>query len=136
MCGSRYEFRVAASNPVGLSKWGASLVANTMPDVPSAPEAPRLVGRAQRECLGLQWSPPKSNGNAPDAPIYSLLFYSPADATAKFVYRGPDLTFLMTGLSPGGVYKFALEAANSAGTSPRSENGPAEVGRCLPWSAG
>ena len=110
--GPGWTVRVQARNALGLSPLSAAsppvTVAATAPGAPAVPTAARRDAAVQ-----LSWAAPASNGGAA-VTSYELL------ANGRVVYTGAATSRLVTGLTNGTAYLFAVRAVNAQGTGPLS----------------
>lgn len=89
------------------------------PEAPDAPGRPAVAAGAKR--VTVSWTAPPYNGGAP-VTGYTLIPYRDGVRQAVLVL-GTALSKVVTGLTPGASYTFAVQARNAAGTSapsPRS----------------
>ncbi|CAK9113506.1 E3 ubiquitin-protein ligase ptr1 (HECT-type E3 ubiquitin transferase ptr1) (Poly(A)+ RNA transport protein 1) [Durusdinium trenchii] len=123
-CGLPYHFRVRAHNTVD---WGPFSEPNqdpieTLPEPPSAPEAPkaqRTMVRTDR--ILLQWVPPRCNGR----PVlgYEVVGGQLNAETVDTVYQGADTHVLLKDLAKGTQLHFKVRARNEMGMGPFGEYG-------------
>ena len=108
--GQSYSFKVAAHNTAGIGSPTTSLISTPLavPGVPAGLTA--LSGNGQ---VTLNWTAPPSNGGA--AIDYYVIYQGGID-----VKHVSTKSFVVTGLTNGQSYSFAVAAHNSAGIGPRT----------------
>ena len=122
--GAQYKFRVAAINTI----YEENLLGSTVNYSPvlsviaaSAPEAVASLtqdtDQLERGTVTMIWSAAEDNGS----PITQYIAYKEYVNDKFFeIYRGLNLKFTDTKLSPSSQYKYKVVAVNAAGTSPDS----------------
>ncbi|XP_072180962.1 twitchin-like [Diadema setosum] len=116
--GSEYEFRVAAKNKVGLSRYSESTRPTkakepyNVPEAPTVPEVSNITG----DTMTLTWSPPRSDGGSAITG-YVIERREPGRGSWTMVNRAPvtDLSYTVPNLREGGEYEFRVIAENKAG---------------------
>ncbi len=126
--GVPYRFKVQEVNDAGVSEQSPLSAEYTPDQAPLAPAA-QLVGYGDGE-LSLTWSHPEwadpSNpGSAMTGYTVYLLDENGAEIQAREVDPAP-LEYTWSGLANGTRYRFAVDATNQAGTSPRSSQTEAD----------
>uniref|UniRef100_A0A6J0URN3 Fibronectin type-III domain-containing protein 3A n=1 Tax=Pogona vitticeps TaxID=103695 RepID=A0A6J0URN3_9SAUR len=118
---TRYMFRVAAKNDIGMSGFSETLVCYTIGMVPPPPLPPQLT-EAGVAWLSLKWSPP--NGVSSDDSLTYILEMEEEGSDYGFqaAYNGDELSCTLEDLRRSTSYKFRLFAHNTEGKS-----GPSEV---------
>ncbi|XP_042335710.1 fibronectin type-III domain-containing protein 3A isoform X2 [Sceloporus undulatus] len=118
---TKYTFRLAAKNDIGMSGFSETLVCYTVGIVPPPPLSPRLT-EAGVTWLSLKWSPP--NGVSSDDSLTYILEMEEEGSDYGFQagYNGDELSCTLKDLRRSTSYKFRLFAHNTEGKS-----GPSEV---------
>ncbi|KAH0630949.1 hypothetical protein JD844_004352 [Phrynosoma platyrhinos] len=118
---TKYTFRLAAKNDIGMSGFSETLVCYTVGIVPPPPLPPRLT-EAGVTWLSLKWSPP--NGVSSDDSLTYILEMEEEGSDYGFQagYNGDELSCTLKDLRRSTSYKFRLFAHNTEGKS-----GPSEV---------
>ncbi|XP_044283144.1 fibronectin type-III domain-containing protein 3A isoform X1 [Varanus komodoensis] len=118
---TKYTFRLAAKNDIGMSGFSETLVCYTIGIVPPPPLPPRLT-EAGVTWLSLKWSPP-SGISADDSLTYILeMEEEGSDYGFQAGYNGDELSCTLKDLRRNTSYKFRVFAHNTEGKS-----GPSEV---------
>ncbi|XP_067102005.1 fibronectin type-III domain-containing protein 3A isoform X1 [Osmerus mordax] len=144
---SRYSFRLAAKNDMGVSEFSEAVDLFTSCSVPSPPLPPDLV-KAGVTWLNLQWQRPP--GSPKEDEIFYILEMEEEGSGYGFQpsYDGDELSKTVVHLHRSTKYKFRVVAYNSEGKSnpsvvaefttcpdiPCSPSRPAIRGRVLPNS--
>ncbi|XP_034290893.1 fibronectin type-III domain-containing protein 3A [Pantherophis guttatus] len=118
---TKYAFRLAAKNDIGMSGFGETLVCFTIGVVPPPPLPPQL-SKAGVNWLSLKWGPP--NGMSSDDSLTYILEMEEEGSDYGFQagYNGDELSCTLSDLRRNTSYKFRLFAHNTEGKS-----GPSEV---------
>ncbi|KAK9824568.1 hypothetical protein WJX72_011385 [[Myrmecia] bisecta] len=111
-CGREYRFRVCAINSKGQGAWSASAAADTLADVPGAPDAPTCSQRTATTAR-LKWAPPQDDNGAPV--LQYRLDMAAAGGEFAPVFVGPTATLRVQKLQPGTSYHFRVQAINAVG---------------------
>ncbi|XP_055900297.1 twitchin-like isoform X6 [Biomphalaria glabrata] len=116
--GTKYEFRVAAENPQGVSDFletETPILAKLPYDAPQAPGSPKSVGTTE-DSITLTWSAPKKDGGSP---ITGYVVEKREKGEEKWTKANitdiPDTEFQVKGLQEGKAYEFRVAAVNNAG---------------------
>nr|XP_060612241.1 fibronectin type-III domain-containing protein 3a-like isoform X1 [Anolis sagrei ordinatus]XP_060612243.1 fibronectin type-III domain-containing protein 3a-like isoform X1 [Anolis sagrei ordinatus] len=118
---TKYSFRLAAKNDIGMSAFSETLVCYTVGIVPPPPSAPRL-SESGVTWLSLKWSPP-SGLSSDDSLTYTLeMEEEGSDYGFQAGYNGDELSCTLKDLRRSTSYKFRLFAHNTEGKS-----GPSEI---------
>ncbi|XP_026558821.1 fibronectin type-III domain-containing protein 3A isoform X2 [Pseudonaja textilis] len=118
---TKYSFRLAAKNDIGMSGFGETLVCFTIGVVPPPPLPPQL-SKAGVNGLSLKWAPP-SGISSDDSLTYILeMEEDGSDYGFQAGYNGDELSCTLSDLRRNTAYKFRLFAHNTEGKS-----GPSEV---------
>ncbi len=119
--GTRYHYRLRASNTRGSSGWTSSVSATT--DAATAPGVPRNVTAAAdgQTVINLTWEAPADNGGAAITgyQIFISETGSPPWALPFQNYKGTS--YKHTGLSAGAERYYQVRARNSVGLGPFSK---------------
>nr|DBA20876.1 TPA: hypothetical protein GDO54_017616 [Pyxicephalus adspersus] len=117
---TRYAFRIAAKNDIGMSGFSETLVCYTAGSVPPAPLPPRLR-QAGITWLCLEWSPP--NDMTSDETLTYILEMEEEGSGYGFKPRhnSDDLICTLKNLRRNTSYKFRVFAVNSEGKSSPSD---------------
>ncbi len=111
--GTRYRFRVAAKNRVGVGAWSgtASATPATRPGVPRS-----LTAESANHAVRLSWQAPRSNGGASIAD-YVIQRSSNGGGSWRTVADGASTSRNVTigGLTNGTRYRFRVAAKNRVG---------------------
>ncbi|KAL4648825.1 fibronectin type-III domain-containing protein 3A-like isoform X1 [Arapaima gigas] len=116
---TKYAFRIAAKNDIGMSAFSEVMTCCTAGSVPLSPAPPRLTA-AGVSWLTLEWCAP-SGLIAGDTLTYTLEMEE--DGTGygfKPKHNGEELSCTLKGLRRSTCYKFRVLAANTEGRSPPS----------------
>ncbi|XP_077164430.1 fibronectin type-III domain-containing protein 3A-like isoform X2 [Paroedura picta] len=118
---TKYAFRLAAKNDIGMSGFSETLVCYTIGIVPPPPLPPRLTNGGVT-WLSLEWSPP-SGVSSDDSLTYILeMEEEGSDYGFQAGYNGDELSCTLKDLRRSTSYKFRIFAHNTEGKS-----GPSEV---------
>ncbi|CAL1540886.1 unnamed protein product, partial [Lymnaea stagnalis] len=116
--GTKYEFRVAAENPQGVSDFletETPILAKLPYDAPPAPGNPKSEGTTE-DSITISWTPPKKDGGAP---ITGYVVEKREKGDSKWTKANiadiPDTEFQVKGLQEGKEYEFRVAAVNNAG---------------------
>ncbi|KAF7218770.1 transcript variant X1 [Nothobranchius furzeri] len=117
---SRYSFRLAAKNDMGVSEFSEVVDLFTSCSVPLPPFPPELE-MAGVTWLCLKWQRPSSSPKEDD--IYYILEMEEEDSGYGFQpsYDGDELSFTVRNLHRSSKYKFRVAAYNSEGKSNPSQ---------------
>lgn len=117
---SRYTFRLAATNDMGMSNFSEAIDFYTSGSVPPPPASPELV-KAGVTWMSIQWRKP-SVAPAEDDISYVLEMEDETSGYGfKPKYNGDDLSCTVKNLRRSTKYRFRVAAYNSEGTSNPSE---------------
>lgn len=109
-------FTVRAANAKGHFDQVVTLTVGTLPVAPAAPTAVAGDGRAV-----VTWKPTAATGTTADVTGYSLTPFKDGVAQTPVTFTAAQAsTQVVTGLTNGAKYTFALAATNSFGTGPAS----------------
>ncbi|XP_053328630.1 fibronectin type-III domain-containing protein 3A-like isoform X2 [Spea bombifrons] len=113
---TKYAFRLAAKNDMGMSGFSETVVFYTSGSVPPTPLPPRLV-QSGITWLSLEWSPP--NDNSSDETLTYCLEMEEEGSGYGFKpkHNGEELTCTLKNLRRNTSYKFRVFAFNSEGRS-------------------
>nr|XP_003223437.2 PREDICTED: fibronectin type-III domain-containing protein 3A [Anolis carolinensis] len=118
---TKYSFRLAAKNDIGMSAFSETLVCYTVGIVPPPPSAPQL-SESGVTWLSLKWSPP-TGLSSDDSLTYTLeMEEEGSDYGFQAGYNGDELSCTLKDLRRSTSYKFRLFAHNTEGKS-----GPSEI---------
>ncbi|XP_051823918.1 fibronectin type-III domain-containing protein 3A-like isoform X1 [Antechinus flavipes] len=118
---TRYSFRLAAKNNLGISEFSETVAFNTTGSVPPAPPPPQL-NQAGITTLSLEWSPPAAAATGESHLTYTLEMEEEGSGHGfKAKYNGEDPSCTLKNLRRSTSYKFRLFAHNSEGKSNPSE---------------
>jgi titin len=123
--GTAYTFTVSATNGVGTGPASAASSPVT-PTAPTAPAAPgNVTATAGNQSATVSWTAP-ANGGSPIT-MYTVTPYLAGVAQTPTQVAGspPATTAIVTGLTNGSSYTFAVSAANAVGAGPASAPSPA-----------
>uniref|UniRef100_W5NCU0 Fibronectin type-III domain-containing protein n=1 Tax=Lepisosteus oculatus TaxID=7918 RepID=W5NCU0_LEPOC len=113
---TKYAFRLAAKNDIGLSAFSEVLTCCTSGCVPSPPAPPRLAG-AGVSWLALEWSTP-SGLSGEESLTYTLEMEEEGSGYGfKPKHNGEELSCTLKNLRRSTSYRFRLFAANVEGRS-------------------
>ncbi|XP_048370204.1 fibronectin type-III domain-containing protein 3A-like [Sphaerodactylus townsendi] len=117
---TKYTFRLAAKNDIGMSGFSETLVCYTIGIVPPPPQPPRVT-EGGVTWLSLEWSPP--NGISSDDSLTYILEMEEEGSDYGFQagYNGDELSCTLKDLRRNTSYKFRLFAHNTEGKSSPSE---------------
>ncbi|XP_043913387.1 fibronectin type-III domain-containing protein 3A-like [Protopterus annectens] len=117
---TRYSFRLAAINEIGMSGFSETVEFHTSGNVPPPPSPPSL-SRAGVSCLSLEWSPPSSVSS--EEPLTYILEMEEESTGYGFKpkYSGEECICTLKNLRRSTSYKFRVFACNSEGKSSASE---------------
>ncbi len=111
--GASYTFRVKARNAVGSSAYSALSVAVTPAAVPAAPAVTSVTGGVASATL--HWTAPSSNGGSAIT-RYVVKPFKGSVAQPVQSFASTATTQVVTGLAPGGSYRFQVKAGNAIGS--------------------
>ncbi|KAJ8338343.1 hypothetical protein SKAU_G00373090 [Synaphobranchus kaupii] len=144
---TKYAFRLAAKNNIGVSAFSELLTCSTAGCAPAPPAPPRLAGSGV-SWLALEWSAPCGPA-AEGTYTYTLEMEEEGSGYGfKAKHNGDELCYTVKTLRRSTTYRFRLLAANAEGRSqpstavefstspdkPSSPGQPAVKGRVLPNS--
>ena len=114
--GAVYTFRVAAVNAIG-----AGTTANSGTVTPSGvPEAPtNVTGMAGDRAVSVSWAAPTSNGGSAITG-YTVIRYVNGVSQGTTTSAGTATSIVVSNLTNGTTYTFAVTANNTRGNSPAS----------------
>ncbi|KAM8954041.1 fibronectin type-III domain-containing protein 3A-like [Pelodytes ibericus] len=113
---TKYAFRIAAKNDMGMSGFSERVVYYTSGSVPSTPLPPKLL-QSGNTWLCLEWSPPNDN-SSDETLTYSLEMEEEGSGYGfKPKHNGEELTCTLKNLRRNTSYKFRVIAFNSEGRS-------------------
>ncbi|XP_023672257.1 fibronectin type-III domain-containing protein 3A-like isoform X1 [Paramormyrops kingsleyae] len=113
---TKYSFRIAAKNDVGMSPFSEVLTCCTAGSAPQPPAPPRLAA-AGVSWLTLEWSAPCGPASG-DAHTYTLEMEEEGTGYGfKPKHNGEELSCTVKGLRRSTSYKFRVLAANTEGRS-------------------
>ncbi|XP_030064806.1 fibronectin type-III domain-containing protein 3A [Microcaecilia unicolor] len=117
---TKYSFRLAAKNDVGISGFSETVLYYTSGSVPPPPQPPKLI-EAGVNWMTLQWSPP--NGMSSNEFLTYILEIEDESSGYGFQpeQNGEELTCTLTNLRRSTSYKFRVFAQNNEGKSNPSE---------------
>ncbi|XP_069468994.1 fibronectin type-III domain-containing protein 3a-like isoform X2 [Ambystoma mexicanum] len=117
---TKYTFRLAAKNEIGISDFSETVLFYTAGSVPPAPLPPKLI-QAGVTWLSLEWYPP--NGVSSDEALTYILEMEEEASGYGFkpMHNGEELTCTVRTLRRSTLYKFRVFANNSEGRSNPSE---------------
>ncbi|XP_068107011.1 fibronectin type-III domain-containing protein 3A-like isoform X2 [Hyperolius riggenbachi] len=118
---TRYAFRLAAKNDIGMSGFSETLVCVTAGSVPPAPSPPRLR-QAGITWLCLEWSPPRDLSTDETLTYVLEMEEEGSGYGFKPKQNSEDLVCTLRNLRRNTSYKFRVFAVNSEGRS-----GPSDV---------
>mmetsp|Transcript_36950 Transcript_36950/g.82146 ORF Transcript_36950/g.82146 Transcript_36950/m.82146 type:complete len:1201 (+) Transcript_36950:117-3719(+) len=129
--GTKYTFRLRATNAIGDSHLSLCSSFTTQATVPSVPDAPVTVASTSNS-ITLQWSAPAENGS----PITSYQLEQDDGRGGDFsmVYAGIQTMFIASGLRSGLQYRFRVKAENDEGRSMWSQPAVATTAAVPPAS--
>ncbi|XP_063793590.1 fibronectin type-III domain-containing protein 3A-like isoform X1 [Pseudophryne corroboree] len=117
---TKYAFRIAAKNDIGMSCFSETVVYYTAGSVPPAPSPPRLK-QAGITCLCLEWSPP-SDVVTDETLTYVLEMEEEGSGYGfKPKQNSEDIACTLRNLRRNTSYKFRVFAVNSEGRSSPSD---------------
>ncbi|XP_029462382.1 fibronectin type-III domain-containing protein 3A-like [Rhinatrema bivittatum] len=117
---TKYSFRLAAKNDIGMSEFSETVLYYTSGSVPPPPLPPKLI-QAGITWLSLQWSPP-SGASSNESLTYTLEMEEEASGYGfQPQQNGEELTCTLKNLRRSTSYKFRVFAYNSEGKSNPSE---------------
>jgi len=120
--GSSYSFAVYATNAVGNSPFSARSNAVTPTVTTTVPGAPTNVSAiAGNASATVTWTPPASNGGSAITGYRVRAYVGTSNTAVKTVSAGATATsIVVTGLTNGSSYSFAVFATNAVGNGPFS----------------
>ncbi|KAG8448349.1 hypothetical protein GDO86_015439 [Hymenochirus boettgeri] len=117
---TKYAFRIAAKNDIGMSGFSEAVVYYTAGSVPPAPLPPKLV-HSGVTWLSLSWSPPIDT-SSDDSLTYTLEMEEEGSGYGfKPKHNGDELSCTLKNLRRCTSYKFRVFALNSEGRSNPSD---------------
>ncbi|XP_059588743.1 fibronectin type-III domain-containing protein 3a isoform X3 [Alligator mississippiensis] len=117
---TKYSFRLAAKNDIGMSGFSETVVYYTAGIVPPPPQPPQLI-EAGITWLSLKWSTP-NGASLEDSLTYTLDMEEEGSGYGfQPQYNGDELLCTLKNLRRSTSYKFRLFAYNSEGKSSPSE---------------
>lgn len=111
--GDSGEYTVTATNSSGKD---TVTIKVTVTDKPSAPEGPLQISDVHKEGCKLKWKRPKDDGGTP-IEYFQVDKMDPETGCWVPVCRATEPNAEVTGLTPGGEYKFRVSAVNAEGES-------------------
>lgn len=130
--GQSYCFRARAWNSCGWGRWTEEVIATTLPSTPGKPASPACVPKSST-LIRVAWDPPVETNGAAVVQYELKMWKSSEDADDdKILYKGPDLSFKASNLSPGTTYSFSVRAINAVGPGAFSAPGMATTGLAAP----
>lgn len=121
--GTRYWFRVAALNSVGIGTISAPITVTTLGNLPGAPTglAISVSGGGASTRYTLSWRPPVISGTSPVRNYLVDYRRSNADGWTPVVKAvSANTSLALTGLAPRTRYQFRVVAVNDVGVSESS----------------
>uniref|UniRef100_A0A4X2KPL8 Fibronectin type-III domain-containing protein n=1 Tax=Vombatus ursinus TaxID=29139 RepID=A0A4X2KPL8_VOMUR len=118
---TKYSFRLAAKNNLGISEFSETVAFSTTGSVPPAPPPPQL-NQAGITTLSLEWGPP--TGAVTDELQFTYTLEMEEEGSGhgfKAKYNGEEPSCTLKNLRRSTSYKFRLFAHNSEGKSSPSE---------------
>jgi hypothetical protein len=119
--GSAYTFKVAAINAEGTGSQSTASGSVTIPNVPSAPNAP-TVAKSGTTAIVVSWTAPANNGSAITS--YTINEYTKSGPTYTLVHTftpsGTGTTYTATGLTSTTTYYYTVSATNAVGSGAAS----------------
>ncbi|MGH0173251.1 UNVERIFIED_CONTAM: hypothetical protein FKN15_065021 [Acipenser sinensis] len=117
---TKYAFRIAAENDIGMSAFSEAVIYPTAGSSPPAPAPPRLAGVGVT-WLTLEWSSP-SGASGEETLTYILEMEEESLGYGfKPKHNGEDLSCTLKNLQRSTSYKFRVFACNTEGRSSPSE---------------
>ncbi|KAG5852165.1 hypothetical protein ANANG_G00059530 [Anguilla anguilla] len=137
---TKYAFRLAAKNGIGMSAFSELLTCSTAGCAPAPPAPPRLAG-ASVSWLALEWSAP-CGPSADGTYTYTLEMEEEGSGYGfKAKHNGDELSFTVKNLRRSTTYRFryislvcAAVEFSTCPDKPSSPGQPAVKGRVLPTS--
>ncbi|XP_043830287.1 fibronectin type-III domain-containing protein 3a-like isoform X4 [Dromiciops gliroides] len=118
---TKYSFRLAAKNNLGISEFSETVAFSTTGSVPPAPPPPQL-NQAGITTLSLEWGPPTAAVTEESQFTYTLEMEEEGSGHGfKAKYNGEEPSCTLKNLRRSTSYKFRLFAHNSEGKSNPSE---------------
>ena len=119
---SKYEFRVAAVNEIGVGDFSeaSELITTKSPSVPDQPRSPNVV-KLVGTLVILEWTAPTTDG---EISSYAVRYGVPGTDTDKYSETrvdGQTTACRLTQLKPDTKFHFAVAAVNKVGRGPWSE---------------
>lgn len=111
--GDSGEYTVTATNSSGKD---SVLINVVVTDKPGAPEGPLQISDVHKEGCHLKWKRPKDDGGTP-IEYFQIDKMDPETGCWVPVCRSNEPQADVTGLTPGGEYKFRVSAVNAEGES-------------------
>ncbi|XP_033906453.3 fibronectin type-III domain-containing protein 3A-like [Acipenser ruthenus] len=117
---TKYAFRIAAENDIGMSAFSEAVIYHTAGSSPPAPAPPRLAGVGVT-WLTLEWSSP--NGASGEETLTYILEMEEESLGYGFKpkHNGEELSCTLKNLQRSTSYKFRVFACNTEGRSSPSE---------------
>ncbi|MFZ0698708.1 MAG: fibronectin type III domain-containing protein, partial [Thermoplasmata archaeon] len=114
--GNAYCFKVEATN-----SYGTGSASNALTNAPTITAAPTSLtsGNVTATTIPLSWTAPTTSPSSGVITSYTVLqaAYSSSCGTYSTSYTGVSEPYTVTGLAPGSVYCFEVEAVDSGGSS-------------------
>ncbi|XP_055385446.1 twitchin isoform X34 [Condylostylus longicornis] len=111
--GDSGQYTVTAKNSSGTDTVTVNV---TVTDKPTAPEGPLQISDVHKEGCHLKWKRPKDDGGTP-IEYYQIDKMDPETGCWVPCARSTEPQADVTGLTPGGEYKFRVSAVNAEGES-------------------
>lgn len=116
--GTKYQFRLRASNEAGSSSWSDETSYRTLPECPGRPSKPQVKGKIHANSFKVRWDPPLDRGGAE---INSYHLEISSGAVFERIYSGPDPEAICDQLSPGTTYQIRVICEGPGGVSISSD---------------
>lgn len=129
--GSRWTFRVLATNEIGCSDWSDVSELATSASVPLPPRTLRVVAASPRS-VQLSWEAPMRDNGAPVTAYALEVSDESRDGDFRPAYTGSSTHFEHTGLTPDSEYRYRVRATNAVGNSEYSEVCETRTHGCAP----
>ncbi|XP_058269297.1 fibronectin type-III domain-containing protein 3a isoform X1 [Hemibagrus wyckioides] len=113
---SKYSFRLAAKNDMGVSEFSESVDMLTSCSVPAPPKSPELI-QAGVNWLSLRWNRPESSPKEDDISYILEMEEEGSGYGFQVSYNGDDLSCTVRNLHRSTKYKFRVAAYNTEGKS-------------------
>ncbi|MEN9753120.1 MAG: hypothetical protein RL670_811, partial [Actinomycetota bacterium] len=114
--GTKYYFKVSATNAVGTSAVSAASAAITPATLPGAPTGLKLT-KTRAGTLSISWAAPASNGGSPIVRYEYCFKTSTATIYSSWTSLTTSTSFSLTGLLTGTTYNVQIRAVNAVGVS-------------------